>query len=123
MKYIVTLNGKQYEVEVNQSEAVLTSVKDAPIVAAPAQEASASAPVQSPKAQAVEGIKVLAPMPGTILCVKVAVGDVIKAGQVLAILEAMKMENEIAAPQDGMVKQILTRKGANVAADDVLLVI
>ncbi|MDR2525173.1 MAG: biotin/lipoyl-binding protein [Oscillospiraceae bacterium] len=129
MKYIVTLNGKKYAVEVDQTEAALVSVEEAPVAAAaPAAPAAIAAPVAAvapaaaPVAQT-EGVPVLAPMPGTILKVNVAVGDSVKAGQVLVILEAMKMENEIAAQQDGTVKQILAQKGASVNTDAVLLVI
>ncbi|MDR3313913.1 MAG: biotin/lipoyl-binding protein [Oscillospiraceae bacterium] len=130
MKYVITLGNQKYEVEVNQSEAVLTAVTEvAPVTAAP-QPASqptqpaATAPqaASSPQAQAA-GTALVAPMPGNILAVNAAVGDSVKAGQVLVILEAMKMENEIAAPQDGVVKQILVQKGASVNTDDVLLVL
>jgi len=123
MKYMITLNGKNYEVEVNESEAVLGSITDVPVVAAQqssmAQQPQASAPAQA----TVQGTKVLAPMPGTILKINAAEGESVKAGQVLAVLEAMKMENEIMAPADGTVKQIMARRGASVKTDDVLLVI
>lgn len=129
MKYIVTLNGKKYEVNVEETEAVIESVTDVPVaaVAAPAPVAApvaapAAAPVAAP-APAGDGEKVLSPMPGNILEVKVSVGQAIKRGEVLFILEAMKMENEIVAPADGTVKQILTQKGATVDTDDVLAVI
>ena len=62
-------------------------------------------------------------MPGTILDVKVKAGEQVKTGQILVILEAMKMENEIVSPRDGTVAQVLTSKGASVATDDVLLVL
>ncbi len=128
MKYVVTLNGKNYEVEVNETEAVVTNVSDAVYAPAPvAAPAPAAAPeaAPAPVAQAVsaEGTKIAAPMPGTILNVKVSVGQAVKAGDVLVILEAMKMENDISAPCDGTVKQILTTKGATVNTDDVLIVI
>ncbi len=128
MKYVVTLNGKNYEVEVNEVEAVVTNVSDAVYAPAPvAAPAPAAAPEAAPApiAQAVsaEGTKIAAPMPGTILNVKVSVGQAVKAGDVLVILEAMKMENDISAPCDGTVKQILTTKGATVNTDEVLIVI
>ncbi len=128
MKYVVTLNGKNYEVEVNETEAVVTNVSDAVYAPAPvAAPAPAAAPeaAPAPVAQAVsaEGTKIAAPMPGTILNVKVSVGQAVKAGDVLVILEAMKMENDISAPCDGTVKQILTTKGATVNTDEVLIVI
>ena len=118
MKYVVNLNGKNYEVEVTESDAVLTSVSDAP-VAAPAPAAAPAAPAQS----TAEGAKVVCPMPGTILSVNVQNGQSVKAGQVMFVLEAMKMENDIVAPQDGTVKQILVTKGASVDTDAVLAII
>ncbi len=141
MKYIVTLNGKNYEVEVNETDAVITNVTTAqgaapapvavaapapvaaPVTApapaaAPAEEA-APAPVAAPSA---DGKKCLSPMPGTILKVLVSQGQAVKAGDVLFILEAMKMENEISAETDGTVKQILVSNGTVVNTDDVLAV-
>ena len=123
MKYVVNLNGKNYEVEVTESDAVLTSVSDAPAAApapaAPAAPASPAAPAQS----TADGAKVVCPMPGTILSVNVQNGQSVKAGQVMFVLEAMKMENDIVAPQDGTVKQILVTKGASVDTDAVLAII
>ena len=127
MKYVVTLNGKNYEVEVNETEAVVTNVSDAVYAPAPvASPAPAAAPAPAaPVAQAVsaEGTVIAAPMPGSIVNINVTVGQAIKAGDVLIILEAMKMENDITAPCDGTVKQILTTKGATVNTDDALIVI
>ncbi len=127
MKYVVNLNGKNYEVEVNECEAVVTNVTDAVAapVAAPAPVATAPAPAAAPAAAPVsaEGTQVLAPMPGAILNVNVSVGAAVKAGDVLMILEAMKMENDIVAPCDGVVKQIPVVKGSTVNSDDVLAVI
>ncbi len=105
MKYVVTLNGKNYEVEVEETDAVITAVTDA----APAAAA--------------EGQKVLSPMPGTILSVNVNVGSSVKAGDILLILEAMKMENEIVAPCDGTVRQLTVQKGSTVATDALLAVV
>ena len=124
MKYVVNLNGKNYEVEVTESDAVLTSVSEAPVAApasaAPAAPAAAhAAPAQS----TADGAKVVCPMPGTILSVNVQNGQSVKAGQVMFVLEAMKMENDIVAPQDGTVKQILVAKGASVDTDAVLAII
>lgn len=123
MRYVVNLNGKKYEVDVSESDAVLLNISDAaPVapVAAPVQAAPAAAPVAQSTA---EGAKVLSPMPGTILEVKVQNGQAVKAGDVMFILEAMKMENDIVAPQDGTVKQIVVSKGASVDTDAVLAVI
>ena len=125
MKYIVTLNNKKYEVEVNESDAVLTSVYDAAPVAAPVAPAAAPAAVpQAAPAQATaSGEKVVSPMPGTILKVNISQGQAVKAGDVLLVLEAMKMENDIVAPVDGVVKQLLVSKGSTVDTDQILAII
>lgn len=126
MKYVVTLNGKRYEVEVSESDAVLTSVSNAapaaPVPAAAPVAAPAAAPA-SPAAAAVSGTQVISPMPGTILKVNASEGQAVKAGDVIFILEAMKMENEIVAPSDGTVKQILVTKGSTVDTDQILAVL
>lgn len=129
MIYNVTLNGKIYEVDVTESDAIVTGVSQVPFVAATpvaAAPAPAAAPVEAapaaPAANA-DGTPVKAPMPGTILAVKKNVGDAVKAGDVILVLEAMKMENDIVAPCDGTVKSINTPKGASVNTDDVLAVI
>ena len=123
MKYVVTLNGKDYEVEVDElSEAIVTSV--APIAAsAPAapvatQPSASATPAPAPVSGS--GTAVKAPMPGTILKVNVTAGQSVKAGDIMFILEAMKMENEIVAPSDGTVSQVVAAKGSSVATDDVL---
>ena len=132
MKYVVTLNGKKYDVEVNESEAVITSVSNAAPAAAPvAPVAAAPAPAAStaPSAPAavvgtaVSGTQITSPMPGTILKLNIAEGQAVKAGDVVLILEAMKMENEIVAPCDGTVKQILASKGSTVDTDQILAVL
>lgn len=130
MKYKVTLNGKTYEVEVDQEKAMLVDEYEA---YAPAPAAPAAAPVAAaaPAAAApaagaaptAAGTVVGAPMPGNVLDIKVTQGAAVKEGQVLVILEAMKMENEICAPKDGTVAQIVTSKGATVDTDAPLLVI
>ena len=124
MKYQVTLNGKIYEVDVTETDAVITSVAQAaPAAVVPTAPAAPAAPAAQAAPAAVEGEKIISPMPGTILAVKVAAGQAVKSGDVLFILEAMKMENEIVAPHDGTVKQVLVNKGASVNTDDALAVI
>ena len=138
MKYNVTLNGKIYEVDVTESDAVVTGVTQVPVaVAAPAVAPVAAAPVAAPVVPVAEapaaapavapvsadGTQVKAPMPGTILAVKKNVGDAVKAGDVIVVLEAMKMENDIVAPCDGTVKSINAPKGSTVNTDDVIAVI
>ena len=137
MKYNVTLNGKIYEVDVTETDAVVTGITQVPVaVAAPAVAPVAVAPVAAPEAPAeapaaapavapvsADGTQVKAPMPGTILAVKKNVGEAVKAGDVIVVLEAMKMENDIVAPCDGTVKSINAPKGSTVNTDDVLAVI
>lgn len=132
MKYKVTLNGKTYEVEVEVGKVVLLDEYEAcapapaaapAATAAPAVPAApAAAPAPAPVALS-DGEPVNAPMPGNILRIDVKEGDKVKAGQTLLILEAMKMENEIAAPKDGTVVQIATSKGAVVETGTPLIVL
>lgn len=128
MKYKVTLNGTTYEVEVEKGEAILVDeyaavapAPAAPVAAAPAAT-PAPAPAAAPAATAA-GEQITAPMPGTILSVKVKQGDAVKAGQILVILEAMKMENEIVAPRDGTVAQVVVAQGASVDTGAPLVVL
>ena len=131
MKYKVTLNGKTYEVEVETGKAILLdeyeALAPAPAAAAvPAASAAAPTPAAPAPAAAVSlaaGETVESPMPGNILSVNVNQGDKVKEGQVLAILEAMKMENEIPAPKDGTIVQVVTSKGAVVETGSPLFVI
>ncbi len=126
MKYVVNLNGKNYEVEVTEQQAVVLGVSEAAAAPAPAQApaaAPAAAPAPASQAVSAEGTTIPSPMPGSILNVNVTVGQAVKAGDVLMILEAMKMENDISAPCDGTVKQILVTKGSTVNTDDILIVI
>ena len=130
MKYKVTLNGRTYEVEVEHGKAILLdeyeAIAPAPVAAAPAAApAAAAAPVAAPAAPVVTGAgeAVNAPMPGNILKVNVQNGQAVKAGTVLVVLEAMKMENEIMAPKDGTVTQVLVSKGSTVDTGAPLVVI
>ena len=129
MKYKVTLNGRTYEVEVEAGKAMLVDEYEsyAPAPAAPAAPAAApaapAAPAASPAAALAAGEVVKAPMPGVVLKVQVQQGQAVKAGQVLIILEAMKMENEIVAPKDGTVAQIVAAKGATVESGAPLVVL
>ncbi|MBQ6527212.1 MAG: biotin/lipoyl-binding protein, partial [Clostridia bacterium] len=93
----------------------------APVAAPAAPKAAPKA--AAPKAAAGAGVPVKAPMPGTILDVKVKVGDTVKNGQAICVLEAMKMENEIPATQDGKVTSVLATKGASVNTGDILVTI
>ena len=114
--YKVNVNGTVYEVSIE----VMDGVPAAP--AAPAAEA-APAPAAAPVAAPAGGETVSAPMPGTILAVNVSNGAAVKKGDVLFVLEAMKMENEIMAPCDGTVASVNTTKGASVSTGDVLCVL
>ena len=126
--YTITVNGTPYNVTVEEGAGA--PVAAAPVAApaaapapAPAPAAApAPAPAAAPAAQGTAGsIKVEAPMPGTILDVKVSVGDSVSSGSVLCILEAMKMENEIVAPQNGTVASINVSKSDSVEAGQVII--
>ena len=133
MRYIVTINDKSYEVEVEKGQASVVKTTESAIVntpivsqaptpeAVPVSASVATAPAAGPVISGGETVK--APMPGSILNVKVNNGQKVKKGDVLVILEAMKMENEITAPIEGVVVQILVGKGATVSTGDVLAVI
>ncbi len=130
MKYVVTINDKKYEVEVEKGQASVLStttvVATAPVVqqvAAPVAVAVQApvAPVAAPSALQGEAIK--APMPGVILDVRTAPGTPVKKGDIIMILEAMKMENEIFAPRDGVIVQVVAAKGASVSTGDILAAI
>jgi len=133
-KFRINVNGKSYEVEVEE----ITSYTSSQPVSSPALQAKVSeAPeVQQPASASITktntdhsnkstagkagSLKINAPMPGTILDIKVKVGDIVKKGQVVLILEAMKMENEIMAPKDGIISSIDTSTGTSVNSGDLL---
>jgi len=134
-KFNVTVNGKTYAVEVEevgagqggftyQAAPQVTPIAQAPQVITVPQTQAAPAPL-APKAPSlpVEGETISAPMPGTILDIKVSEGKNVKAGDVLLILEAMKMENEIVSPIDGIVNKIHTTKASTVSTGDALVTI
>ena len=133
MKYKVTLNGRTYEVEVEAGKAMCVAEYEAFVPAAPAPVAApvAAAPVAAaPAAPAapvaaapVAGEAVTAPMPGNILKVNVTAGQAVKEGDLLLVLEAMKMENEIFAPKAGTVAQVLVSKGSTVDTGATMVVL
>lgn len=122
-KYNVTVNGTAYEITLEVVDAA--NVQAAPVAAAPS---AAPAPVAAPAvvsapAPAANGETVNSPMPGSILSINVQNGSVVKKGDVLMILEAMKMENEITAPCDGTIASVNVQNGASVETGAVLCVI
>ena len=132
MKYKVTLNGRTYEVEVEAGKAMCVAEYEAfvpaaapaaaPVAAAPVAAAPAAAPAAAAPA-AVAGEAVTAPMPGNILKVNVTAGQAVKEGDLLLVLEAMKMENEIFAPCNGTVAQVLVSKGSTVDTGATMVVL
>lgn len=141
-KFKVTVEGKEYLVEVEELNAGGTAapqkkqpqVAVKPINPSPAKTASAApqpaaksanpekpAPASGPSAEGDYPVK--APMPGSVLDVKVTVGDQVAEGDVLIVLEAMKMENELTAPQAGTVKEVLVKKGDTVNSGDPLIIL
>jgi len=131
-KYRISVDGKSYEVEVEDvasgaSSNVRTAPASAPAAAPapeiaaaqPAPQASAAQPVSAPAD--IKGEILRAPMPGTILSVAASVGQAVKRGDILLVLEAMKMENEIVAHIDGTISGIYVQKGSTVNAGDTLV--
>lgn len=129
-KFKINVNGNSYEVEVEEIRDGVAAAPAAPVAApaAPApRPAAPAAPAPKPAAAAPASVPagantVVAPMPGTILRVDVKAGDAVKKGQVLCILEAMKMENEIMAGADGTITQVAVRQGDSVNTGQVLVV-
>lgn len=131
MKYKVTLNNRVYEVEVEMGQAMLIDEYDAvapapaaaPTAPAAAPAAASAAPAAAPAAALASGEVVKSPMPGNILKINVAPGQKVEEGDVLIVLEAMKMENEIVATKSGTVAQVAVSKGAVVETGAPLMVI
>ena len=130
-QYTITVNGVSYDVtveEIGGAPAIPVAAPAAPVapaaapVATPAATSAPAAAPAAPKASGTQGgVKVNAPMPGTILKINVTVGQAVKSGDSLCVLEAMKMENDICAPEDGVVASVAVQSGASVTADQVLL--
>ncbi|MDY6825811.1 MAG: biotin/lipoyl-containing protein [Bacillota bacterium] len=137
----VTVDGQVYNVQVEEMNERVNKIEPAPTRAKPAQNRSAEpasgelksnetaakkenkVPDKVPDKQAGEEIKVEAPMPGSILEIKVTAGDAVKEGAVLLVFEAMKMENELTAPRSGTVAEIRVKKGDSVNSGDILIVL
>lgn len=125
--FVITVNGKAYEVGVEEVGASVSASAPAPVVsAAPAAPVAPKATAEAPKAATpaapVNGEKVLSPFPGLIKNLLVAEGSSVKKDQPILVLEAMKMDNDITAPCDGVVSFRVT-KGANIESDAILAVI
>ncbi len=121
-KFNITVNGKTYAVDVEEVGGVQTSAPIAPAPAPAPAPAAAPAPKAAPAPSGAMGSKkVTAPMPGTIMSVKVNVGDTVKADTLVAVLEAMKMENEIFAGVEGTVASVNASNGASVNSGDVII--
>lgn len=133
MKYKVTLNKRVYEVEVEEGSAMLIDEYElaapaapaAPVAAVPVAAAApvAAAPAAAPAAGLAAGEVVKSPMPGNILKINAVQGQAVKEGDVLVVLEAMKMENDVVAPRDGTVAQVVVAKGAVVETGSPLVVL
>ncbi|KNY25155.1 biotin/lipoyl-containing protein [Pseudobacteroides cellulosolvens] len=127
MKYIVTINGKNYEVKVEKGQATIVKTTEtaekayvSQTVSASAQPAVSSQPAAATSVVSGDGEPIKSPMPGVILDVRVSAGATVKKGDILFILEAMKMENEIAAPENGVITAVSIAKGTSVSTGDVL---
>ena len=129
MKYLVTLRDRTFEVEVENGEAMILDEYEAKAPAAAVAAPATTAPVAAVESSSVApvaigaGTPVPAPMPGNIVSLEVKVGDSVAEGDVVAVMEAMKMNVEVVAHCAGTIKQILVEKGAVIATDDALMII
>jgi glutaconyl-CoA/methylmalonyl-CoA decarboxylase subunit gamma len=132
--YKIKVNGKSYDVSVEETGGTQPAAPQAPAARTAAPRPAEGAPKSAPTAAAVAPaappaaakggeVQVRASMPGTLMSLKVQVGQAVKAGEVILILEAMKMENEIVAPVDGILKSFAAKEGASVSTGDVLATI
>lgn len=122
-KFMITVNGNSYEVDVEEIGGGASTVASAPVENAQPKVEPKAAPAPAPKAaSAAGGKKVAAPMPGTVVKANVKAGDSFSKGDVLVIIEAMKMENEITAPEDGVVADVPVTAGASVDTGAALVI-
>ena len=126
----VTVNGTAYDVTIEEigtpgafvpAAAYVPAAAPAPVAAAPAPVAAAPAPAAPAAPKSVKGTAVKSPFPGTLLRLNVKEGDSVKAGDVLCVVEAMKMENDICSPCDGKITAIMASEGRNVVTDEIIL--
>ena len=118
-KFVISVNGNSYDVEVEEVKDGVSAAR--PVQVSPVKEAAAAPVTTASVTPATGSVTVAAPMPGTIVSVAVKAGDSVKKGDVLCILEAMKMENEISAPSDGTVASVNVNAGQTVNPGDVLM--
>lgn len=123
MIYTVTINNKSYEIEVEKGQASIVKIAETKAQSNPQVSQTPAAPPPTAAVPTAKGNPLTAPMPGTIINIKVRNGDHVKKGDVILVLEAMKMENDITAPIDGVVAQITAVQGSSVSTGDILAVI
>jgi biotin carboxyl carrier protein len=122
-KFLVKVGDKIFPVEVEEVQEETAEAQATPAVAVEARTVPAEVvPRPQTRVEAAAGA-IRAPLPGKVVSIKCSVGDHVKVGDAVLVLESMKMENAIMAPKSGRVKEIPVAEGANVALDDVLLVI
>ena len=122
--YNITVNGKTYLVNVEEVSGKQYNAPATPAVAtSPAPEKESAAPVSSQKDVPFGAKKITAPLPGTVIKICVNLGDTVKKGAVLCLIEAMKMENEVVCPFDGTIASVNVSKGAGISTGDVLFTV